>query len=141
MKHEITCTACPMGCRITVELEEPEGVRGSALSVPGPVPGPGPGTADASHAKIAGNSCRRGAEYAWEEITAPKRVVTSVVAVKGRSVMLPVRTARPVPKQSIFNVMDAIRQIEVVLPVQAGQVLVDNIAGTGVALTASKNMA
>ena len=38
MKHEITCTACPMGCRITVELEEPEGVRGSALSVPGPDP-------------------------------------------------------------------------------------------------------
>lgn len=121
MKHEITCTACPMGCRITVELEEPGGVRGGAA--------------------ITGNGCRRGAEYAWEEITAPKRVVTSVAAVKGKDGMLPVRTARPVPKECIFAVMDAIRQIEVALPVQTGQILVEDIAGTGVALTASKNMA
>lgn len=122
MKHEITCTACPMGCRITVELEEPGGggVRGDA--------------------RITGHSCRRGAEYAWGEITAPKRVVTSVAAVKGQDGMLPVRTAQPVPKESIFEVMDAIRRIEVVLPVKTGQVLVSNIAGTGVDLTASKNM-
>jgi len=134
MKHEITCTACPMGCRITVELEEPGGVRGGAGA------GTGSKAADVSNARITGNSCRRGAEYAWEEITAPRRVVTSVAAVKGQAGMLPVRTAQPVPKESIFEVMNAIRRIEVVLPVQTGQVLVSNIAGTGVDLTASKNM-
>ncbi|HCF92788.1 MAG TPA: hypothetical protein DER58_10010 [Firmicutes bacterium] len=136
MKHEITCTACPMGCRITVELEEAGGVRGGA----GAGGESGVSAADVSNARITGNSCRRGAEYAWEEITAPKRVVTSVVAVKGQDRMLPVRTAQPIPKECIFAVMDAIQRIEVSLPVQTGQILVSNIAGTGVNLTASKNM-
>lgn len=142
MKHEITCTACPMGCRITVELEEPGGVRGDSGFGAGSGSGAGAGSnaADDSSARITGHSCRRGAEYAWEEITAPKRVVTSVAAVKGQAGMLPVRTTQPVPKESIFEVMNAIRQIEVVLPVQTGQILVSNIAGTGVDLTASKNM-
>lgn len=149
MKHEITCTSCPMGCRITVELEEPGGVRGGTAygaAAAGAARGAdSPGSADhlikVENAQITGNSCRRGAEYAWEEITAPKRVVTSVAAVKGKDRMLPVRTARPVPKECIFAVMDAIRQIEVTLPVQTGQILVENIAGSGVTLTASKNMA
>jgi CxxC motif-containing protein len=112
---EMTCIVCPMGCRMKV------------TTVNGQV-------------EVEGNTCRRGEVYARDEATAPKRVVTSVVAVKGSPQLLSVKTAAAVPKELIFTVMEEIRRIRIGGNVRVGQVVRENLAGTGVALVATKNL-
>ena len=55
--------------------------------------------------------------------------------------MVSVRTATDVPKDAIFQVMEAINALVVPAPVKIGDVLCEDIAGTGVALTATKDVA
>ncbi|HEX3045344.1 MAG TPA: DUF1667 domain-containing protein [Bacillota bacterium] len=112
---EVTCINCPMGCRITV-TKNPQGFA------------------------ISGQGCPRGEVYAQTEVTAPKRTVTAVVALKNRTEVLPVKTAAPIPKEKIFEVMAEIREIEVTPPVQIGQMIRENLAGTGIVLVATKNV-
>ena len=113
---ELTCICCPMGCNLRAELD-----GGSILSV-------------------TGNSCKRGDEYARQECIAPVRVITaSVPVVGGRLARVSVKTAAPVPKGRIFDVMDAIRTITAEAPVRIGDVLCENIAGTGANLVATRS--
>lgn len=115
---DLTCIRCPMGCAIHVEME-----GDSVVSV-------------------TGNTCPRGAEYAKSEATAPVRTVTSTVRAKGgvRPVVA-VKTVPDVPKEKIFAVMDAVRAMEVKAPVHIGDILCENIAGTGSNLVAAAALA
>ena len=113
-KRILTCIGCPLGCALT--------------AVP---------TADGWD--ISGYTCKRGLEYAKKELTRPERTVTSTVRVSGgKANVISVRTAADVPKDTIFTVMDAINAIVAPAPIAIGDVLCPNIAGTGVALTATK---
>ncbi|SRR5690554_6813199 len=112
---ELTCILCPLGCRIRVEREE-DGL------------------------KITGYDCPRGLAYAREEMTAPKRILTAVVKVAGGESgesMLPVKTKTAIPKEKIFPAMEEIKAITVFPPVKIGQVIKENLAGTGVPLVAT----
>jgi len=114
-KKEITCIGCPMGCLVTVELED--GVVGS----------------------ISGNTCPRGSEYAAKEITCPERIVTSAVAVDGGVFRVaPVKTANNIPKDKIFDCMAQVHAVLLHAPVKAGDVVIKNIADTGVDLIATR---
>lgn len=111
MKKELICIVCPMGCRMQVEM------AGDTLSV-------------------TGNTCRRGEEYAIAEYTAPTRTVTSTLRLEdGRSVA--VKTAAPIPKDKIFDLMAIIRAAEVQAPVRIGQVLIPCVFGTDIVATAA----
>lgn len=111
------CIICPKGCKITVELQGNE-VR-----------------------QVTGYSCKRGKEYGQAEAVHPVRSVTSTVLVKGGARRLvPVKTERSIPKEKIFDCMEAIRKLKVEAPVQIGQVLLEDIAGTRVALVATRNV-
>ena len=113
---ELTCICCPMGCSLRAELD------------------------GGSIASVTGNSCRRGEEYARQECISPVRVITaSVPVVGGRLARVSVKTAAPVPKDRIFDVMDAIRTLTAEAPVRIGDVLCANIAGTGVQLVATRS--
>lgn len=114
-KHLI-CIRCPLGCSLTASLE-----NGQVISV-------------------SGNTCPRGEAYARLELTAPVRTVTSTVRVTGaRMPVLSVKTASDIPKGKIDEVMAAIRQISVSAPVHIGDVLLENAAGTGVSVIATKD--
>ena len=116
-KRILTCIGCPLGCALT--------------AVP---------TADVFD--ITGYTCKRGLEYAKKELTRPERTVTSTVRVSGgKANVVSVRTATDVPKDAIFTVMEAINALIVPAPVKIGDVLCADIAGTGVALTATKGVA
>lgn len=104
---ELICTVCPMGCRVRVEQDEAELI-------------------------ITGNRCPRGLTYAREEITAPKRVLTAVVQMAGGDRMLPAKTMTAIPKEKIFPAMEEIKVITVRPPVTISQVLIEDLAGTGV---------
>ena len=113
----LICIGCPLGCALT--------------AVP---------TADGFD--ITGYTCKRGLEYAKKELTRPERTVTSTVRVSGgKANVVSVRTATDVPKDAIFTVMEAINAMVVPAPVKIGDVLCADIAGTGVALTATKGVA
>ena len=121
---ELTCIGCPMGCQITVDIE-----NGTVIGV-------------------KGNSCKIGDNYARREVVNPMRIVTSSVPVldngeapcEGKHyARISVKTATEIPKAKIMDVMDAIRRTYATAPVKIGDVILHDIAGTGVALVATKN--
>lgn len=116
-KRILTCIGCPLGCTLS--------------AVP-----------TAEGFDVSGYTCKRGLEYAKKELTHPERTVTSTVRVSGGAAnVVSVRTASDVPKDAIWEVMRAINGLTVSAPVEIGDVLLADIAGTGVALTATKAVA
>ena len=90
---------------------------------------------------VTGNTCKRGDIYARKEVTNPTRIVTSTVRVTGGSeAMVSVKTKEDIPKGKIFDCVKALKNVEVAAPVHIGDVLVKNVAGTGVDVIATKNV-
>lgn len=117
--HQLVCISCPMGCRLTLERDSasPQGYQ------------------------VTGNICKRGVEYAIKEVTAPTRMVTSTVKISGAYLpRLPVRTDQAIPKEKIMACMAIINGLTVKSPVKMGQVLVEDILGTGVKLVAARSL-
>lgn len=113
----LTCIGCPMGCRLTVTLEE-----GAVTAV-------------------TGNTCRRGDAYARREVTAPTRVLTTTVRLSGSiDPVVPVKTVGEVPKGLVLACARALRTVSVSAPVSAGDVVCRDILGTGVDVIAVRDM-
>jgi len=90
---------------------------------------------------VEGYGCRLGLEYTVEEVANPKRTVcTTVRVVGGRYPRLPVRTAEPVPKSKVKEVVEALRGVTVRAPVKRGEVVARNVAGTGVDVVAEMDV-
>jgi CxxC motif-containing protein len=116
-QRELTCIGCPLGCGITVSMENGEVTA------------------------VTGNTCPRGDAYARKEVTNPTRIVTSTVRVSGGTApMVSCKTQTDVPKDKIFDVMESLQNVVVPAPVHIGDVLVPDAAGTGVAIVATKNI-
>ncbi len=114
-KFKLTCIICPLGCTIEVVMEGDKIIS------------------------VTGCTCPRGEEYAVQEVTEPKRVVMSVVKVKGG--MFPtvsVKTDKPVPKKLIPEIMKKLVDVEVEAPVHVGQVIIENILNTGANIVATR---
>lgn len=118
MKQKLICISCPVGCLLEVTKD------------------------DAGKITVTGNACKRGVVYGKKEITAPARTVTSTVAVRGGQLPLcAVRTQTDIPKDKIFACMDEIRAARVNAPVHIGDVIIENVAGTGAAVVATASVA
>lgn len=115
MTRGLTCIGCPMGCELTVEVED-----GAAVSV-------------------TGNTCKIGENYAKTEVIAPVRTVTTtMLSESGKPV--PVKTAAQIPKEKIFEVTEAVKNARAKLPVAVGDVLLRDAAGTGTDIVATKSV-
>lgn len=91
--------------------------------------------------KVSGNTCKRGDVYARKEVTNPTRIVTSTVKVANRSMnMVSVKTKEDIPKGKIFACIEALKDVEVEAPVHIGDVIITDVAGTGVDIIATKNV-
>ena len=87
-------------------------------------------TIDGENVTVTGNTC-----------THPTRIVTSTVCVKNGTIpMVSVKTAQDIPKEKIMDVMECINQITVEAPVHIGDVLLSDVAATGVDIVATKNV-
>ena len=114
MKKDLTCVACPLGCLITVE------------------------TVDNEIVSVTGNTCKRGDAYARTELTNPTRSITSTVKVCGGVLpVVPVKSNKPIPKSMIFDCMKEINSVCIKAPVSIGQVVIENILGTGADIVAT----
>jgi len=113
----LTCISCPMGCPLTVELED-----GKIVS-------------------ISGFTCKRGQDYAQKEITNPRRTVTSIIpVVHGEIDMVSVKTKTDIPKSLVMECMHALKNIKVEAPVTIGQIILDDVCGTGISVVATKTV-
>lgn len=116
-EKQLTCIQCPRGCQLSVCVQSQKVVS------------------------VTGMGCKRGELYAHDEIIHPKRTVTSTVAItQGDHDRVSVKTARPVPKEFIFDVMTCINTTCVIAPVHVGDVLIENICGTGISLVATSHV-
>lgn len=118
----MTCIVCPRGCRLEV------GDAGDGFPV-------------------TGNGCPRGEKYARDEMTRPTRTVTATVrcvpaecADENLPRRVPVRTAGRVPKDLALPLARELAAMTVALPVRAGDVLVDDWNGTGVAIVFTRDV-
>ncbi len=54
--------------------------------------------------------------------------------------IIPVRTEKPIPKESVFNIINEISCVLVKAPIKAGDILIENINDLGINVIASRNM-
>lgn len=109
MEREIICLSCPNGCHLTVTWTNREDLD------------------------VDGGKCERGEPYAREEVFEPKRIVTAVVLTTDTETpVLPIKTDKPVPKQLIPPLLEALYKLRVELPVQSGTSLVSDFQGSGI---------
>jgi CxxC motif-containing protein len=87
---------------------------------------------------VSGNTCPRGKTYAESECTHPVRTVTSTVICEGGAIVS-VKTAMAIPKEKMFEVMAELRTVIAPAAVKIGDVIIANVASTGVAIVASSN--
>lgn len=114
---QLICIGCPAGCLITVKRRED-------------------GSFD-----ITGNTCKKGEEYARNEMTAPVRTVTSMIRLAGGSgKVVPVKTKTEIPKGKIDACMKEIKRAVAAAPISVGDVLIENVAGTGISVVATADM-
>ena len=79
--------------------------------------------------------------YARKEVTNPTRIVTSTVRVTGGELpVVSVKTASDIPKEKIRACVLALKSIRVAAPVSIGDVVAENVAGTGVSIVATRNV-
>ena len=81
---------------------------------------------------VSGNGCPRGKKYAVEELTAPTRTVTSSVKVNGGD--------KPIAKNLVFDSLKTLEKVVLAAPVHIGDVIVENVLGTGVNFVATREV-
>ena len=85
---EFTCIVCPRGCSLSIDDDK----------------------------NVTGNTCPRGKEYAINEVTNPKRTITTTIRVSNRvDTVVSVKTSEAVPKDLIFKVMEEINKVSELL--------------------------
>lgn len=110
---EFICIECPKGCRLKVDDEM----------------------------NVTGNTCIRGKTYAINELTCPKRVITSTVVIDSKLVSrMPVMTENEVPKEKMFEIVKALDEVRLVAPVKCRDVVIENVCGTGVNIIATRTI-
>ena len=107
MLKKITCIDCPQGCQLEVDV-------------------------DGGHViKVTGNKCAKGETYAKAEIENPMRVLTTTVLARGLDLkMVPVRTATPIPKAKLMEVMARTKEVILDKPVKVGDEIAPNLVAT-----------
>lgn len=116
-ERNLICINCPLGCSLTVTLNE-----GAVVSV-------------------TGNTCPRGEAYGRKECTHPTRIFTSTVRITDGSLpVVSVKTASDIPKEKMEECAAQLKTVVVSAPVHIGDVILENAAGTGVPIIATRNV-
>ncbi len=139
MLKEFTCIICPRGC--VIEVDASEGINAEMAPERGTDRTDRELALNAALASATGMGCRRGVDYVRQEVLNPKRTIaTSVKVVGGSMPLVSVRLTKPVPKTRISDIMAALRAEEVRAPVEAGEIIVRNIRGTGSDVIATRRV-
>ena len=113
---KLVCIVCPNSCELSIE-ETSAGIS------------------------VSGNKCKRGIKFATDEMTAPKRTISSVVKTAFKEVpVIPVRVSDEIPKEKIFDVMNEINHVTVKKKLKRGDVVIKNVLSLGVDVIATSDV-
>lgn len=121
---EIICTICPVGCKIKAFKN------------------------DDGEFFISGNKCNRGHAYAMDEMTNPKRTLTTSILqileiysneklIKEEK-LIAIKSDKPVPLNLIMDFMKIIRTNIIYKKVDLGEAVISNIAGTDISMVVTR---
>ena len=102
---EITCIMCPVGCTLTV-------------------------TKKGNEVTVKGNGCPRGEIYGKNEITTPKRMVTTIKKYKDGTISL--KTSEPIDKNLVTICLKEINNAKEPKNIKPGEIFIKNILSTNV---------
>ncbi len=114
----LTCTKCPMGCKLTL-------------------------TIDGDNIKIEGNNCKIGEKYGISEYSNPVRTITTSVKVKTTDgiKMISVKSSSDVPKGKVFECIKEVKKLHIEKDeINVGDVLIKNILGLDADIVATKSL-
>jgi CxxC motif-containing protein len=116
--QDYVCIACPIGCPLQLVHE------GDAIQ------------------EISGNNCKRGAKYARQEFTDPRRSFSTTIPIEGSIYpRLPVKLSAPIRKEHVLEAACAIRGLSASAPVACGAVVLAGLLGEeGVDVVACRTM-
>ena len=116
--RDLICVVCPVGCSIRAKMQDGQVVE------------------------IEGQACNRGRAFVEEELTAPKRVLTTTVQVSnGRLPLAPVRSTAALPKELLLDVAAYLRTIVLEAPIAQHQIVAPDVLGTGVDVITTRAIA
>ena len=113
----LTCIVCPRGCTLSVTLDP---------------------TAENPVVSVEGQGCKRGVDYATAECTHPTRVLTTTAPTVDGGVV-PCKTDKPIPRELLFEAMKAVNSLSAPVVVRIGDILLENLLGTGANIVATAN--
>ncbi len=103
---DLVCIGCPRGCRLKVDPET---------------------------LAVTGNSCEKGEIYARNEVTDPRRTLTSTVRIEGAAIRrCPVRSREALPKDRVQEVAKMLDGVLLTAPVRIGDVVLADVYGTDI---------
>ena len=110
---DLICIMCPKGCRLTVD----------------------------DNLNVTGNGCIRGVTYGKQEVTDPRRYLTSTIKiVSSKYKRLPVISNGDLPKDKVSDVIRYLDTVEVKAPVNVKDVVVKDVLGLGVDIVATRTI-
>lgn len=110
---ELICIMCPKGCHLQVDDE----------------------------LNVTGNTCPRGVTYGKQEVTDPRRYLTSTVKLNSKNYRrLPVISSGDLPKDKVSEVVKFLDTVTVTPPVKVKDVIVTNVLGLGVDILATRTI-
>lgn len=112
---ELICIVCPLGCSLSV-------------------------VKDGDYVQVR-EGCKKGEKYAKEEMTNPRRMVTTTLRIKnGVWRRVPVRTSSPLSRDKIPELMKFLSSLEVEAPQKRGDIIVKNLLGEGIDLVVTRTI-
>jgi CxxC motif-containing protein len=115
--REIICINCPIGCRIDLSIS------------------------DSGEIEATGFQCKIGKEYAVQEYRDPRRVLTTTIRTESNSrPVLPVRSKGTIPRDRLKDCVEFLSRLKVKAPLQAGEVVVSDMMGTGVEIICTDDL-
>lgn len=103
---QFVCIGCPIGCPLQLQH------KGGKIT------------------EISGHECNRGAKYARQEFTDPRRSLSTTVAITGaKGERLPVKVTEPIEKDRVIDAIRKIHELHIAAPVKLGQVLIHGLLG------------
>ena len=116
--EDYVCIACPIGCPLQLVHE------GDTIQ------------------EVAGHNCKRGAKYARQEFTDPRRTFSTTIPIEGAIYpRLPVKLSAPIRKENVLEAARVIHRLSAEAPISCGEVLLTDLLGDeDVAVVACRTM-
>ncbi len=96
---------------------------------------------DSQKASITGNKCGRGIDYAKSQFSDDSVIVTArCILLNGSMGRLPVTSTAPIPIYMVDEVIEIIKNTQVIAPVSKDQIIIENVLNSGVDIVSQRRV-